>query len=112
LRDRERSLLLRLNGKAGRQAGLLRRPATEESRRAAEAETLSALEELTQVEAEIRRRSPRYAALTQPQPPLATSTEIQGLLDGGTMLLEYSLGEERSFLWAVDRSSVSGFELP
>ena len=28
------------------------------------------------------------------------------------MLLEYALGEERSFLWAVDRDSVTGFELP
>jgi CHAT domain-containing protein/Tfp pilus assembly protein PilF len=110
LRDRERSLLLRLNGKAVRQAGLLQRSATEESRRGAEAETLSALEDLTQVEAEIRRRSPRYAVLTRP--PLATSTEIQGLLDGETVLLEYALGEERSFLWAVDRESVAAFELP
>ncbi|HEX4964912.1 MAG TPA: CHAT domain-containing protein [Thermoanaerobaculia bacterium] len=110
LRDRERALLLRLNGKAGRQAGLLRRAATEESRQAAAAETLSALEDLTQVQAEIRRRSPRYAALTQPS--LATSVEIQGLLDGETLLLEYSLGEERSFLWVVDRGSVTGFELP
>jgi CHAT domain-containing protein/Tfp pilus assembly protein PilF len=110
LRDRYRSLLRRLNGKANRQAGLLQHPAKEESRRAAEAETLSALEDLTQVEAEIRRHSPRYAALTQPA--LATSTEIQGLLDGGTVFLEFSLGEERSFLWAVDRGSVTGFELP
>lgn len=110
LRARERALLLRLNGKAGFQAGLLRRSATEESRRAAEAETLSALADLTQIEAEIRRQSPRYAALTEP--PLATSTQIQGLLDGESLLLQYSLGEERSFLWAVDRSSVTGFELP
>ncbi|HEY0554296.1 MAG TPA: CHAT domain-containing protein, partial [Thermoanaerobaculia bacterium] len=110
LRDRYRSLLLRLNGKANRQAGLLQHPAKEESRRAAEAETLSALEDLTQVEAEIRRHSPRYAALTQPS--LATSTEIQGLLDGETMLLEVALGEERSFLWVVDQGSVTGFELP
>ncbi len=110
LRDRERALLLRLKGKTGQQTDLLRRPATDERRRAAEAETLSVLEDLTQIEAEIRRRSPRYAALTQPRP--ATSGEIQGLLDGGTILLEYSLGEERSFLWMVDRSSVAGFELP
>jgi CHAT domain-containing protein/Tfp pilus assembly protein PilF len=110
LRERERALLLRLNGKANRQAGLLQHRATEESRRAAEAETLSALEDLTQVEAEIRRRSPRYAALTQPA--LATGADIQGLLDGETVLLEFSLGEERSFLWAVDRGSVTGFELP
>src|SRR5262249_29437876 len=33
-------------------------------------------------------------------------------LDGDTLLLEYSLGAERSFLWAVDHDSLSGFVLP
>lgn len=110
LRDRERGLLVRLNAKAGRQADLLSRPATEERRRAADEEIRSVLDELAQVEAEIRRSSPRYAALTQP--PLATSAEIRGLLDPESLLLEYSLGEERSFLWAVDQATVTGFELP
>ena len=110
LRDRERALLLRLKAKAGRQASLLKGPAAEERERAADEEVRAALAELTQVEAEIRRRSPRYAALTQPSP--ATSGEIQRLLGDDTMLLEYALGEERSFLWAVDRGSVAGFELP
>jgi CHAT domain-containing protein/Tfp pilus assembly protein PilF len=110
LRGRERALLLRLNAKAGRQADLLKRPASEERRRAADGEVRAVLEELDQVDAEIRRDSPRYAALTRPSP--ATVPEIQGLLDGGTVLLEYALGEERSFLWAVDRGSVTAFELP
>jgi len=110
LRDRERRLLVRLNAKAGRQAELLSRPATAERRRSAEEEVRSVLDELAQVETEIRRGSPRYAALTQP--PLATSGEIQGLLDDETLLLEYWLGAERSFLWVVDRESVTGVELP
>ncbi|HSS52419.1 MAG TPA: CHAT domain-containing protein, partial [Thermoanaerobaculia bacterium] len=110
LRDRQRNLLRRLKAKAGRQEDVLRRPATEKSQRAAEEEVRSVLAELTQVESEIHRQSPRYSNLTQP--PLATSGEIQGLLDGETLLLEYSLGDERSFLWAVDRAGVAGFELP
>jgi CHAT domain-containing protein/Tfp pilus assembly protein PilF len=110
LRDRERGLLVRLNAKAGRQADLLSRPVTEERWRTADAEIRSVLDELSQVEAEIRKSSPRYAALTQPH--LATSAEIRGLLDGESLLLEYSLGEERSFLWAVGQGSVTGFELP
>lgn len=107
---RQRTLLLRLNGKTSRQAVLLRRPASEASRQAAAAETRAALEDLTQVEAEIARCSPRAAALVRP--PLATIAEIQGLLDGDTMLLEYALGEERSRLWAVDPSAVRAYELP
>jgi CHAT domain-containing protein/Tfp pilus assembly protein PilF len=110
LRDRERGLLARLSAKAGQQAELMSRPVAAERRRAAEGEIRAVLDELAQVEAEIRKSSPRYAALTRP--PLATSAEIRGLLDGETLLLEYSLGEERSFLWAVDAGSVTGFELP
>ena len=64
-----------------------------------------------EIEQSIRTKSPRYAALTQPRP--ATFAEIQrDVLDEGTLLLEYSLGEERSYLWAVDRTSNSAYELP
>jgi CHAT domain-containing protein/Tfp pilus assembly protein PilF len=110
LRDRERGLLARLSAKAGQQAELMSRPVAAERRRAAAGEIRTVLDELARVEAEIRETSPRYAALTQP--PLATGAEIRGLLDGESLLLEYWLGEERSFLWAVDAGSVTGFELP
>jgi CHAT domain-containing protein len=64
-----------------------------------------------EVEAQIRTRSPRYAALTQPQP--LTLDEIQKqILDPETLLLEYSLGEDRSFLWAVTSNSFHTYELP
>ena len=63
-----------------------------------------------EVEAEVRASSPHYAALTQPQP--LKDAEIRQLLDPGTLLLEYALGEERSFLWVVSPDSVESFELP
>src|SRR4051794_23751405 len=110
LRDRERALLRRLKAKVGRQDSLLKGPAAAKREQAADQEVGAVLADLAEVEAEIRRHSPRYAALTQP--PAATSNEIQRLLDGRTLLLEYALGEERSFLWAVDREAVTGFELP
>ena len=50
-------------------------------------------------------------ALTQPQP--LTLGEIQRqALDADTLLLEYSLGAERSFLWAVTPTSATSYELP
>ncbi|HEY7214102.1 MAG TPA: CHAT domain-containing protein [Thermoanaerobaculia bacterium] len=58
----------------------------------------------------IRRASPRYAALSQAQP--AHLQAIQRLLDPDTLLLEYALGKERSFLWAVTASSLASFTLP
>lgn len=57
----------------------------------------------------IRRESPRYAQLTQPAPPQAS--RLKELLDSDTMLLEYSLGDERSYLWAVTRSGIEGHRL-
>lgn len=57
----------------------------------------------------IRTSSPRYARLTQPQP--LTLPELQDLVDRNTVLLEYSLGEKRSYVWAVTPDSIKGFEL-
>jgi CHAT domain-containing protein/Tfp pilus assembly protein PilF len=60
---------------------------------------------------QIRRTSPRYANLTQPQP--LTLAEIQQqVLDDNTLLLVYSLSKDRSYLWAISKTSLSSYELP
>jgi len=67
--------------------------------------------ELEQVQGRIRASSPQYAALTQPAP--LDLNEIQSkVLDDKTVLLEYALGAEKSFLWAVTRTSMDIYELP
>ncbi len=63
------------------------------------------------IENQIRVASPRYAALTAAQ-PLALSEVQQKVLDDNTALLEYSLGSDNSYLFAVTRSGVSLFKLP
>jgi CHAT domain-containing protein/tetratricopeptide (TPR) repeat protein len=69
------------------------------------------LTRLQEVEYRIRRASPRYAALTRPEP--VTVGEIQrSLLDSETALLEYSLGEERSFLWVLTDGAFKSYDLP
>src|SRR5262249_29146506 len=67
--------------------------------------------EYQETEALIRRTSPRYAAFTQPQ-PLSVKEIQQQVLDPETLLLEYSLGEGRSFLWAVTPASITSYVLP
>jgi CHAT domain-containing protein len=63
------------------------------------------------IEAQLRVKSPGYAALTQPQP--VTLQQIQStLLDDNTLLLEYSLGSERSYLWVVSKTSITSYVLP
>ncbi|HEX8097668.1 MAG TPA: CHAT domain-containing protein, partial [Pyrinomonadaceae bacterium] len=63
------------------------------------------------IENQIRASSPRYAALTLPQ-PLSLADVQQQVLDAETALLEYGLGEKDSYLWAVTKEGVSLFRLP
>jgi len=63
------------------------------------------------IQAQIRTTSPRYAALTQPQ-PLTLAQIQQQILDDNTILLQYSLGNDRSYLWAVTKTSITSYELP
>jgi CHAT domain-containing protein len=63
------------------------------------------------IENQIRSASPRYATLTAPKP--VTLEEIRGqVLDEDTALLEYTLGEERSYLFAVTRQGLTLSRLP
>ncbi|MBD1828440.1 CHAT domain-containing protein [Microcoleus sp. FACHB-61] len=72
---------------------------------------LALLQQYQQIQAQIRTASPRYAALTQPQP--LTLPEIQKqILDENTILLQYSLGKDRSYLWVVTSTGVTSYELP
>jgi CHAT domain-containing protein/tetratricopeptide (TPR) repeat protein len=108
----ERSLQQRLNAKADEALKLSASGGDDEIRLAMRRREIDALTiELQQVQTQIRQTSPRYAALTQPQP--LTLAEIQRqALDADTLLLEYSLGAERSFLWAVTPTSINSYELP
>jgi len=66
--------------------------------------------EYDDIENQIRTASPRYAALTGAQPQSLTDVQ-QKVLDDSTVLLEYSLGSDNSYLFAVAPSSVSLFKL-
>ena len=110
LLERERSSQLQLNIKSASLTRLLSASHTEEQETAARKEVAGLLADYQEIKARIRATSPRYAALTQPQP--LSLKEIQQLLDGDTLLLEYALGEERSYLWAVTPTSIKSFELP
>ena len=110
LLERERSLQQQLNSRSEQLTRLLSGKHTEEQEMAARKEVEALLTNFQDVEAQIRVHSPRYSALTQPQP--LSLKEIQQLLDENTVLLEYALGGERSYLWAVTTKSIKSFELP
>lgn len=108
---RERDLSQVLNAKAERLMRLRGQRNTDEQVAALKREVSALENEYQQVQGDIRQRSPHYAAITQPA-TLALHEVQQQLLDSDTMLLEYSLGSERSYLWAITASSYKSYELP
>ena len=111
LLERERSLRRRLAARAAAQTNLLNRKHTPEQAEAAAKEIASITAEYEELQGKIRDSSPKYAALTQPQP--LNMSEIQKqVLDPETLLLEYSLGENASYLFAVSQTSIASYQLP
>ncbi|MBO0861764.1 MAG: CHAT domain-containing protein [Chloracidobacterium sp.] len=111
LLERERSLQQLLNAKAAAQFALLNRKHTPEQAEATAKEIDSITTEYEELRAQIRARNPRYTALTQPQPLSLAEIQRQAL-DENTLLIEYSLGEQRSYLWLVSQRSIDSYELP
>ena len=67
--------------------------------------------EYEEIENQIRTASPRYAALTSNKP--MTLAEVQqNVLDDQTVLVEYALQADDSYLFAVSKDAVSLFRLP
>src|SRR5439155_25097925 len=97
--------------KADRQSRMLSSSHTEAQGTEAAKELDALTNDFEQLDARIRQTSPRYAALTQPLPLSAKEIQSQ-LLDDDTVLLEYALGEKKSFVWAVTPTAVKTFELP
>jgi CHAT domain-containing protein len=67
--------------------------------------------EFDEIENQIRAANPRYASLTAPQPQSLADVQ-QKVLDENTVLLEYSLGSDSSYVFAVTSSGVTLFKLP
>jgi CHAT domain-containing protein/tetratricopeptide (TPR) repeat protein len=108
--DRERDLVQLLNARAQRQIQLMGQKSSQEQLAQSNKEISALEDEYQQVQSAIRKASPAYAALTQPKP--LSLKEIQEQLDPNTILLEYSLGEERSYVWAITQTALSSYELP
>ncbi|MBX7171379.1 MAG: CHAT domain-containing protein [Pyrinomonadaceae bacterium] len=106
LLERERNLQKQLNAKDAER----KRASTPPQIEKVEQEIRKLTADYQLLEVEIKQKSPRYSALTQPQP--VGLKEIQAILDADTVLLEYSLGETNSYLWLVSQNSLKTFILP
>ena len=110
LLETEQSLQQRLNARAEIQSRLLGAKHTEEQAKTIALEISELATQLQETAAKIRLLSPRYAALLQPL-PLSLKEIQQQVLDDDTLLLEYSLDETQSYLWAVTNKTIHSLTL-
>lgn len=110
LLEREQKLRGEVRARDRHRIALIQEKASPERIAEAEGELEEALRDLDRFEAELRQNSARYAALTQPR-PLSVEEIRRRVLGDDALLLEYALGKEKSYLWAVTPTSLHSFEL-
>jgi CHAT domain-containing protein len=111
LLTRESALRKELDEKTERRARLL-------LNKEAAQEVAALTEEVSKLAAQYRELSAQIrdsssASFVTIQPPPLSLKEIQArAIDDDTLLLEYSLGDERSYLWAVTKTEINSYRLP
>ncbi len=109
LLDREKKLRKAVNSAASAYTHLLVQAAGKEALASALAELEREKTEYAAIEGEVKQMSSANAV----QPPSLTADELRSsVIDSHSALIEYSLGEERSYLWLVTAERVTSFELP
>jgi CHAT domain-containing protein/Flp pilus assembly protein TadD len=111
LLEQERTLQQQLNALERRRYQLSNGQYTQQQLDEIKQQSQTLITQLEQLKAQIRVTSPRYADFKYPE-PLTLQQIQQQVLDDDTVLLEYSLGEERSYLWAVTKNSITSYQLP
>jgi len=107
-RDREAAIFTRISAI---QKDLWRPDVTAAVRKQPNADLESAENDLERLHLEIRRANPRLAGVQYPK-PLGLKQIQQEVLRPDTTLIEYYLGETRSFVWVVSRGQSSSAVLP
>lgn len=65
---------------------------------------------LEEMEFDVRRKNPNYARIRYPE--VYNLNQVQDILTPGSVLLEYMLGEEGSYLWALTQNRFQAYPLP
>src|SRR6185503_17512129 len=63
-----------------------------------------------EIQTKLRAQHPRQSLLVDFE--LKDLRQVQNALRGDTMLLEYALGEEQSYLWVITSDSFQSYQLP
>src|SRR5262249_38833282 len=109
LLERQRSLRLQLNFQSA-QLERLTRAGAGESELQVRKKSEQTREDMDKVEAQIKAAAQEYANFWESRP--ASVEDAQAVLDGGTLLLEFCLGEEASYLFLISSDGLHSYRLP
>jgi CHAT domain-containing protein/Tfp pilus assembly protein PilF len=94
-------------------SGKIKDPIAKANAEKLQKEVSDLLTQRKELETQIRTSNPKFGKIKYPKPEdILKLPQIQQQLDKDTLLLEYSLGDERSYLWAVTPNSIDSYELP
>jgi CHAT domain-containing protein/Tfp pilus assembly protein PilF len=111
LMEREKSVRQLLNAKSSHRFQLLSEKHSAEQLAAIDQDVGELLAQYQEIEEQIRTRNPNYAALVQPHAMTVEEVQRQ-LLGPDTILLEYELGEDRSYVFVLGTGHLAVFNLP
>ncbi len=109
--EQEALLKVRLNNKEAYRLRLLAGRSKPGQIESVEREIRDILGQYHQIRSRIQVSHPNYSALVQP--PSASLRQIQNdVLDADSVLVEFSVGRDRSYVWVVTQDSIEHFVLP
>jgi CHAT domain-containing protein/tetratricopeptide (TPR) repeat protein len=111
LLERERQLQAELNAKEMARLRLVASGSASKLSGEIEKAVRDLAAQYEELNTQIRERSPHYAALKFPK-PLSLAEIQKQVLDKDTLLLEFALGDERSFAWLVSTDRITAAVLP
>jgi len=112
LAQREKSLRQTLLAKKDSRIKLLKTSYAREDLTKIDAELAKLEADYDQVKSAIKSRFPAYDQITRPTKLTLAEIQREVLKDDNTVLLEYALGSQQSYLWAITRTSFKSYQLP
>lgn len=108
---REKEIRILLNVRADKLTDLLTSNADKSETDKISNEIKELKDELENIKAKLKQQSPVYSAIKNPA-PFDVADFQQNVLDENSLLLEFSLGRNESYLWLVGKNEVSSYVLP
>jgi len=112
LAEKEKSLRQSLKVKEDAKVALLEKNYTKEELQSLDLDLSKLEKEYQEVTQIIRARYPSYQQVAAPTAWDVRQIQEQVIVDDQTLLLEYSLGLNRSYVWAVTKNDIKSYELP